>query len=113
MAIIDRRTTYFSKQRSTQSHKNMGTKRKIEAYIKKWENRCYSAGIPDEAPLELEQNNLVPSYRKICMAIMKNDVMLETLGYSRPKCASYNELKRIELLERGKIKPNPQLRLKL
>jgi len=44
---------------------------------------------------------------------MKNDVVLESLGYSRPKCASYSELKRIELIDRGVIKPDPQLKLKL
>jgi len=91
----------------------MGTKEKIKAYIKKWEDRCYPDGIPDVAPLELEQNDLIPSYRRICIAIVKNDVTLESLGYSRPKCATYSELKRIELIERGVIKPSQQLKLNL
>jgi hypothetical protein len=47
------------------------------------------------------------------MAIMKNDVVLESLGYSKPKCSAYRELKRIELINRGVIKPDQQLKLKL
>jgi predicted phosphoadenosine phosphosulfate sulfurtransferase len=81
---------------------------KIEKYIQDWQKRCYS-DLPDEAPNEI--NHLVPSYKKICMAILKNDTQLETLGFSRAKCKIYNELKRIELKERGVIKPDPQLKL--
>lgn len=65
-----------------------------------WEKRGYSEGIPDEAPLRLEQLNKVPSYRRICMAILKNDVCLTSLGFSKPKCELYSELKRIEINER-------------
>jgi len=91
----------------------MGAKQKIEGYIGQWENRCYSDGIPDVGPMELEQNGLIPSYRRICNAILKNDNTLKTLGYSQSKCKSYNQLKRIELIDRGIIKPDMQLKLKL
>lgn len=86
-------------------------KQKIKEYIRTWEKRCYHSGIPDEAPAVFEQLNKVPSYRKICFAILKNDVTLETLGFSRPKCRIYTELKRIELTERGVIKWDGQLKL--
>lgn len=85
-------------------------KEKILEYIKTWEKRCYFDGIPDEAPYELEVRNKVPSYRKICIAIMKNDVQLKTLGYNFEKSIFYNDLKYIELCEKGKIK---QLKLDL
>ena len=88
-------------------------KQKIINYIKEWEHRCYSNGIPDEAPVVFERSNKVPSYRLICIAILKNDRILETLGYSRIKCRAYMELKRIELIERGVIKQDTQLKLKL
>lgn len=83
--------------------------RKILEYIETWENRCYPDGIPDEAPIEL--NDKVPSYKKICIAILKNDVALETLGFTKPKCEIYSLLKRKELNERfasneRKIKDN-------
>ena len=76
-------------------------KEKILNYIKTWEQRCYHEGIPDEAPYELEIRNKVPSYRKICIAIMKNDYSLKTLGFNPQKSIYYNELKRIELNERS------------
>ena len=84
-------------------------RKRIESYIKTWEQRCYSDGIPDEVPIEISR--LVPSYRKICFAIMRNDTQLETLGFTREKCKLYSDLKRIELRARGVIKDDPQLKL--
>lgn len=86
-------------------------KEKIEKYITQWEKNCYSEGIPDEAPIRLEQLNKVPSYRKICFAILKNDYTLKSLGFY-PKISNYyHELKRIEIEARPtKYK---QLKLKL
>lgn len=88
-------------------------KRKLQKYILLWEARCYPNGIPDEAPEVLEKLAKVPSYRAIVRAIIKNDVQLQTLGYSRIKCRYYNELKRIELKDRGIIKDDNQLKLSL
>ena len=86
-------------------------KTKIKNYIKTWENRCYTDGIPDEAPKRLEHLNKVPSYRLICMTILKNDCQLKILGFNRPKCNAYNELKKIELIDRGVLKKDLQLKL--
>ncbi len=58
-----------------------------------WERRCYSKGIPDEAPKEIDDK--VPSYRKIAIAILKND--LSVLGVQPPKSDYYSILKCIEL----------------
>lgn len=88
-------------------------KKQILKYINDWENKCYKNGIPDEAPLRLEQLNKVPSYRLIVKAILKNDVVLKLLGFNKPKCHIYSELKRIELLSKGKIKETNQLKLKI
>jgi predicted phosphoadenosine phosphosulfate sulfurtransferase len=62
--------------------------------------RGYEDGLPDEADPKLEGMGKVPSYRHICKAILKNDVALTSLGYSRPQCDSYVVLKRIELANR-------------
>jgi len=86
-------------------------KYRIIKYIELWVNRCYVDGIPDEAPTELEKNGLVPSYRRICKAIMKNDSQLQELGYNRKKCKLYMDLKRDELTIKGKIKPDNQLKI--
>jgi len=81
---------------------------KVNDYIKAWENRCYPQGIPDEAPIEV--NDKVPSYKKICIALLKNDMNLTSLGYEQKKTKYYSMLKRIELSARNDGKPK-QLRL--
>ena len=86
-------------------------KKKIESYIDQWENRCYSNGLPDFVNQRLEQLNKVPSYKQICKAIMKNDNSLEELGFSRTKSKYYSILKREELIIRGVIKEDKQLKL--
>ena len=88
-----------------------GLKSKVGLYILSWRKRGYPDVIPDEAPIRLEQSGRVPSYRMICIAIMKNDLNLQYLGFSRPPCELYNELKRQELIAKGKITPNPQRKL--
>lgn len=88
-------------------------KEKILNYINTWEKRCYCNGIPDEAPNRLEVLNKVPSYRKIAIAIIKNDYSLETLGFSKNKSVVYRQIKYNELLERGVIKKSKQLKLKI
>lgn len=86
-------------------------KKKIQKYIKQWENRCYEDGIPDEVPIRIEQLNKAPSYKKICIAIMRNDFQLESLGFTRQKSKTYHELKKIELQERGVISKQYKLEL--
>lgn len=73
---------------------------KILEYVKKWEGRDYPNGIPDEIDANLEATGKVPSYKQICKAIMKNDVTLSSLGYTRPKSELYNTYKRIEISQR-------------
>ena len=77
---------------------------KIRQYISKWEKQGYPDGIPDEAPSRLEQLGKVPSYKMICRAILRNDLTLSTLGFTKPKSEVYSMYKRIELAERAKNK---------
>lgn len=72
-----------------------------EGYIPMWMARGYENGLPDKAPARLEAAGRVPSFRRICKAILKNDVAMVSLGYSRPPCEAYNIIKRMELQERG------------
>ena len=81
---------------------------KVNEYISEWEKRCYKKGIPDEAPAEI--NDKVPSYKKICIAILKNDYNLTSLGFENKKSKYYSMLKRIELSARDDGKPK-QLKL--
>lgn len=78
-------------------HHNQGVKSITGAYIDSYLRKGYDF-IPDELPGELCE--LAPSYKFICQAILKNDLHLTSLGYSKPKSEYYNILKRIELDER-------------
>lgn len=71
--------------------------KQINAYILKWEQRCYPDGIPDEAPKEIDE--MVPSYKRIVMAILRNDVKL--LGITPPHSKWYDHYKRIEIQQRN------------
>jgi predicted phosphoadenosine phosphosulfate sulfurtransferase len=77
-------------------------KSKIINHIRLWESRI--GEIPDECDYDIERNKLYPSYRQICIAILKNDFALKSLGYDTVKCLVYDELKKIELRQKGIIK---------
>ena len=72
---------------------------KIREYIATWGKRCYKEGIPDEAPAEIADK--VPSYKKICISILKND--LRALGIQPESSKYYSILKRIEIRGRNEI----------
>lgn len=82
---------------------NQAFSKKINQYIKDWEGKGYEGGIPDEAPKRLEQLKKVPSYRQVCIAILKNDYSLKSLGLTPIKSRVYNILKREELMAAGRI----------
>ncbi len=70
--------------------------KEIREYVKEWERRCYKDGIPDIEPDELWGK--VPSYRRIAMAILTNDIRL--LGLERKQSKYYGAFKRIEISRR-------------
>lgn len=72
--------------------------RRLLQYIKTWEQRCYIDGLPDSSPDEIR--DMVPSYQRIAIAILKNDVALKSLGFAPPKSEVYNLLKKIEISKR-------------
>jgi predicted phosphoadenosine phosphosulfate sulfurtransferase len=47
---------------------------KVNKYLKTWESRCYSDGIPDEVPALLARTLRAPSYKAIAMAILRNNI---------------------------------------
>lgn len=70
---------------------------KINNYIDKWKQRCYE-DLPDESPEDIF--DMVPSYQRIAIAILKNDHCLKTLGMNPPHSQYYDILKGIELEQR-------------
>ena len=71
---------------------------KVKKYIETWEARCYYDGLPDESPIEIKDK--VPSYKRIAMAILNNDLHLSSLGYSLPYSQYYGILKKMEIEQR-------------
>lgn len=70
---------------------------KIDVHRKWWMDRGYEDGIPDEADQTLESKRKVPSWRRICKAILRNDYWCKTLGFSQHRSGTYDRyLKMIE-----------------
>lgn len=66
-------------------------KNKIYVFIKWWEQRGYPDGIPDEADKNMEMKRNVPSWRRICKALLRNDYWCKGLGFSQQKSSAYNK----------------------
>ena len=85
----------------TKKQKGQSLSGKINIYKNLWKNRCYENGIPDEVQAKVMKSKRAPSYKAIALAILKNDHSLQTLGVTPIKSRWYDELKRIELKQRG------------
>jgi predicted phosphoadenosine phosphosulfate sulfurtransferase len=75
-------------------------KNKIVIFEKWWTVKGYPAGIPDEAPYELESARRAPSWRRVCKSLLRNDYWCKGLGFSQHKSAAYH--KYLDLMERRK-----------
>jgi predicted phosphoadenosine phosphosulfate sulfurtransferase len=71
------------------------TTERVMAFVKMWEDRCYSSGIPEELPQLLAATNRAPCWKSIATAILRNDLKLRALGFTEE---SYNAdmIRRIE-----------------
>lgn len=75
---------------------------KIYVFIRWWEQRGYPDGIPDEADYVLEQERNVPSWRRICKTILRNDYWCKGLSFTQHKSDAY--AKYLDLIKRRKEK---------
>ena len=82
----------------------MQTIKRIKQYIKNWRSRGYPDDIPDEVPQVLMKQALAPSYQAICLAILRNDMNMEALGYTPKKSKWYSAYKKVEIEERIRVK---------
>lgn len=64
---------------------------KIYTFIEWWKQRGYPNGIPDEAPYILESKKLVPSWRRVCKSLLRNDYWCKGLGFTQHKTAAYSK----------------------
>lgn len=64
---------------------------KIRTFIDWWEKRGYENGIPDEAVLSLEMNKKVPSWRRVCKSLLRNDYWMKGLSFTQHKTDAYKK----------------------
>ena len=58
------------------------TTARVTAYVEMWRKRCYFDDIPDQVPDLLQASNRAPSWRKIAICLLKNDMRLRGLGFT-------------------------------
>lgn len=75
-------------------------KNKIILFQKWWTERGYPEGIPDEAAYEMESARKVPSWRRVCKSLLRNDYWGKGLGFSQHKSDAYQ--KYLDLMRRRK-----------
>jgi predicted phosphoadenosine phosphosulfate sulfurtransferase len=78
----------------------METTKRVREYIRNWMTKGYPDDIPDEVPHVLMKQGLAPSYKAICLALLSNDMNLESLGFTAKKSKWYSAFKKVEIEER-------------
>lgn len=68
---------------------------KIAVFLHWWEERGYPDGIPDEADIHLEAAKKVPSWKRICKALLRNDYWCKGLSFSQTKSEAYEKYKKV------------------
>jgi predicted phosphoadenosine phosphosulfate sulfurtransferase len=62
---------------------------KIALFRKWWMERGYPDGIPDECDYKLEAEKLVPSWRRVCKSLLRNDYWCKGLSFTQHKSDAY------------------------
>jgi len=75
-------------------------KNKIFLFVSWWMEKGYPDGIPDEATLALEMKRDVPSWRRVCKTLLRNDYWCKGIGFSQHKGGAYG--KYLDLMKRRK-----------
>lgn len=68
---------------------------KIALFVHWWKLRGYPEGIPDEMPADQEAKRDVPSWRRICKALLRHDYWCKGLSFSQHKSAHYEKYLKI------------------
>lgn len=64
---------------------------KIAIFQKWWIDRGYPDGIPDEADYNLEAQKKVPSWRRVCKSLLRNDYWCKGLSFTQHKSEAYEK----------------------
>lgn len=65
--------------------------KRFKSFMKGWEGRGYIGGIPDEAPVVLENKHWAPSWRRLCKVLLRSDYFCKGLGLTQPRSEAYGE----------------------
>jgi predicted phosphoadenosine phosphosulfate sulfurtransferase len=76
---------------------------KIDVFRKWWMDRGYEEGVPDEADPALEAKRKVPSWRRICKAILRNDYWCKGLSFTQHRSGSYDRY--LKMMAKRRQKP--------
>lgn len=85
MLILD------SQPPKTQEH----FKNKIAVFLRWWAERGYVDGIPDVADAKEEAAKKVPSWRRICKTLLRNDYWCKGLSFTQHKSEAYEKYKKL------------------
>lgn len=64
---------------------------KIAVFLKWYADRGYPNGIPDEADFKDEASKKVPSWRRVCKALLRNDYWCKGLSFTQQKTTAYDQ----------------------
>ena len=73
---------------------------KIGIFIQWWKERGYPEGIPDEANYKLEIAKKVPSWRRVCKTLLRNDFWCKGLGFTPQRSSGYDSY--LQLMKKKK-----------
>lgn len=76
---------------------------RFKDHLKGWRKRGYKGEIPDSAPKELEDKQWVPSWRRLCKVLLRNDWWCKGLGMTQPKSEAYGRFLKIRNANRAKL----------
>jgi predicted phosphoadenosine phosphosulfate sulfurtransferase len=75
---------------------------KIAIFRKWWIDRGYPEGIPDEADYKLEAEKMVPSWRRVCKSLLRNDYWCKGLSFTQHRSEAYEAY--LALMKRRRAK---------
>lgn len=75
---------------------------KIAVFLHWWQERGYQGGIPDEADYRDEADKKVPSWRRICKMLLRNDYWAKGLSFTQHKTDAYEKYLKIMKNRRAK-----------
>jgi len=70
-------------------------KNKIAVFLHWWADHGFRNSIPDEADSKLEASNEVPSWRRICKSLLRNDYWCKGLSFGQTKSESYRRYEKL------------------